>query len=72
MTTPTIRSLDVRAVRLPMPMPHRTAGGTVTESPHVLALVPTVTLVRDLAPMPARRLTWVESKDDVVERHRVE
>ena len=31
-----IKSLRVRAVRVPMPEPHRTAGGTVTESPLVL------------------------------------
>ena len=70
MTMPTIRSLSVRAVRLPMPRPHRTAGGTIVESPLVLldletsdgvvgrayvftyavaALVPTATLVANLA-----------------------
>jgi mandelate racemase len=36
MPTPTIRSMSVRAVRLPMPRPHRTAGGDITESPLVL------------------------------------
>ena len=32
----TVRSIAVRAVRVPMAQPHRTAGGTVTESPLVL------------------------------------
>src|ERR1700722_16050176 len=38
MTTgcPTIRELRVRTVRVPMQEPHRTASGTVTESPLVL------------------------------------
>jgi mandelate racemase len=36
MPTPTIRNLTVRAVRLPMPRPHRTAGGEIVESPLVL------------------------------------
>jgi mandelate racemase len=36
MPTLLIRRLDVRAVRLPMPRPHRTAGGTIHESPLVL------------------------------------
>lgn len=31
-----IRSLRVRAVRVPMEQPHQTAGGTVSESPLVL------------------------------------
>lgn len=31
-----VQSLRVRAVRVPMPEPHRTAGGTVSESPLVL------------------------------------
>ena len=34
--TPRIRSLSVRAVRVPMDHPHRTAGGIVSESPLVL------------------------------------
>jgi mandelate racemase len=33
---PTIRELRVRAVRVPMPEPHRTASGIITESPLVL------------------------------------
>ncbi len=33
---PTIRELRVRGVRVPMPEPHRTAGGVLTESPLVL------------------------------------
>ncbi|HEV2445541.1 MAG TPA: enolase C-terminal domain-like protein, partial [Candidatus Sulfopaludibacter sp.] len=33
---PTIRDLQVRAVRVPMPEPHRTASGVVSESPLVL------------------------------------
>lgn len=33
---PTITGLTARAVRVPMPEPHRTAGGTVSESPLVL------------------------------------
>lgn len=33
---PTIREFRVRAVRVPMPEPHRTASGTITESPLVL------------------------------------
>lgn len=32
----TVREIRVRAVRVPMPEPHRTAGGTITESPLVL------------------------------------
>lgn len=32
----TIKSLKVRAVRVPMPEPHRTASGIITESPLVL------------------------------------
>ena len=32
----TIRELRARAVRVPMPDPHRTASGTITESPLVL------------------------------------
>ena len=32
----TIQALRVRAVCVPMSEPHRTAGGTVTESPLVL------------------------------------
>ncbi len=35
-SAPTIRGLTVRAVRVPMPEPHRTASGTITESPLVL------------------------------------
>src|SRR3954469_13634983 len=35
-TMPRIRSLQVRAVRVPMAHPHKTAGGTVEESPLVL------------------------------------
>jgi len=34
--TPTIRSMQVRAVRVPMTRPHKTASGTITESPLVL------------------------------------
>jgi mandelate racemase len=33
---PVIRELRVRAVRVPMPEPHRTASGVITESPLVL------------------------------------
>jgi mandelate racemase len=36
MSSPKIRSLHVRAVRVPMPVPHTTASGTVAESPLVL------------------------------------
>jgi len=35
-TLPAIRGLRVRAVRVPMPEPHRTASGIITESPLVL------------------------------------
>jgi mandelate racemase len=35
-SSPTIRSLTVRAVRVPMTEPHRTASGIITESPLVL------------------------------------
>lgn len=38
---PKIRELRVRAVRVPMPRPHRTAGGVVAESPLVLTDVVT-------------------------------
>src|SRR5215831_3349205 len=40
-TTPRIRGLSVRAVRVPMAEPHRTAGGTVAESPLVLTDITT-------------------------------
>jgi mandelate racemase len=40
-TLPTVRELIVRTVRVPMLEPHRTAGGTVTESPLVLTDVVT-------------------------------
>src|SRR5215831_2339625 len=33
---PTIDSIRVRPVRVPMPEPHRTASGTISESPLVL------------------------------------
>src|SRR5205809_4842358 len=33
---PSIRELRVRAVRVPLPEPHRTASGIITESPLVL------------------------------------
>lgn len=39
--SPTIHSLRVRAVRVPMEQPHQTAGGTVSESPLVLTDVTT-------------------------------
>lgn len=35
-SSPTVREVRVRAVRVPMPEPHRTAGGVVAESPLVL------------------------------------
>ncbi|MFM0356495.1 enolase C-terminal domain-like protein [Paraburkholderia nemoris] len=35
-STNAITQLKVRAVRLPMPVPHRTAGGVISESPLVL------------------------------------
>ena len=35
-STPTIQELRVRAVRVPMPEPHRTASGVVADSPLVL------------------------------------
>jgi mandelate racemase len=35
-TSLTIRELKVRAIRVPMTTPHRTAGGVITESPLVL------------------------------------
>jgi mandelate racemase len=40
-TTSHIRGLSVRAVRVPLAEPHRTAGGTVAESPLVLTDVTT-------------------------------
>jgi mandelate racemase len=36
MTSPTIREVGVRAVRVPMAPPHKTASGTISESPLVL------------------------------------
>ena len=39
--TTRIRGLQVRAVRVPMAEPHRTAGGTVAESPLVLTDITT-------------------------------
>lgn len=38
---PKTREVRVRAVRVPMPKPHKTAGGTVTESPLVLTDITT-------------------------------
>jgi mandelate racemase len=35
-SSPTIQAFRVRAVRVPMALPHRTAGGVITESPLVL------------------------------------
>jgi mandelate racemase len=40
-SSPTIRSLAVHAVRVPMTEPHRTASGVITESPLVLTSVVT-------------------------------
>src|SRR5712691_643809 len=40
-STPTLHSLRVRAVRVPMEHPHQTASGTVSESPLVLTDVTT-------------------------------
>jgi mandelate racemase len=40
-SNPRIRGLTVRALRVPMAQPHRTAGGTVAESPLVLTDVTT-------------------------------
>lgn len=40
-SNPRIRSLTVRALRVPMAQPHKTAGGTVAESPLVLTDVMT-------------------------------
>ena len=37
LSNPVIRQLRVRAVRVPMPDPHQTASGVVSESPLVLA-----------------------------------
>ena len=39
--TPTIRTIAVRALRVPMEHPHQTAGGTVAESPLVLTDITT-------------------------------
>src|SRR6266481_4077515 len=36
MACPTIREVRVRAVRVPMAPPHKTASGTISESPLVL------------------------------------
>ena len=36
MACPTIREVRVRAVRVPMAQPHKTASGTISESPLVL------------------------------------
>jgi mandelate racemase len=36
MTSPKIRSVRVRTARVPLPVPHTTASGTVAESPLVL------------------------------------
>ena len=35
-SSPTIKEFKVRAVRVPMTEPHRTASGVITESPLVL------------------------------------
>ena len=42
-SSPTIQSISVRAVRVPMTEPHRTASGVITESPLVLTDVVTDT-----------------------------
>lgn len=43
---PTIQSIQVRAVRVPMAQPHQTAGGVITESPLVLTDITTSDGVR--------------------------
>ena len=45
-SSPIIQSLSVRAVRVPMAEPHRTASGIITESPLVLTDVVTDTGIR--------------------------
>ena len=45
-SSPTIQSMSVRAVRVPMAEPHRTASGIITESPLVLTDVVTDTGIR--------------------------
>lgn len=45
-SSPTIQSIRVRSVRVPMTEPHRTASGIITESPLVLTDVVTDTGVR--------------------------
>jgi len=45
-SSPTIQSISVRAVRVPMTEPHRTASGVITESPLVLTDAVTDTGVR--------------------------
>lgn len=45
-SSPTIQSMTVRAVRVPMAEPHRTASGIITESPLVLTDVVTDTGIR--------------------------
>lgn len=45
-SSPTIQSMSVRAVRVPMTEPHRTASGIITESPLVLTDVVTDTGIR--------------------------
>ena len=45
-SSPTIKGFQVRAVRVPMTEPHKTAGGVITESPLVLTDVITDTGIR--------------------------
>ena len=45
-SSPTIQSISVRAVRVPMTEPHRTASGVITESPLVLTDAVTDTGIR--------------------------
>ena len=42
-SSPTIKEFKVRAVRVPMTEPHRTASGVITESPLVLTDIVTDT-----------------------------
>ena len=53
---PTVRSLKVRAIRLPMTEPHRTASGVVEESP----LVTPAEAIARIRLLEGEGLTWVE------------
>ena len=66
--TATVRELRARAVRVPMPEPHRTASGVIAESPLVLVDVGVARSAPDLD--VAERLHLVDREIEAwIERH---